>query len=176
MEQDAAKSKELVIKAQALARDSMKEVRKAVYALKEAPKAGGLGDSLMELKDNLEISRGIKIHYDFKGAIEEISPDLKNVLYRTVREGFTNGIKHGKATKFDVKLRTSEEELRMEIADNGQGCISVKEGNGLQGIKSRIMPLNGEVSYMSNKDEGFVLSIIIPVKEKEYDKDKSGAC
>lgn len=176
IEKDAQKSKELVIKTQDMARNSMKEVRKAVHALKEASKTGGLIDSINELKGNLEISQGIEIHYNIEGNIEEISPDLKNVLYRTIQESFTNGIKHGKATKFGVKLCISERTLRLEVIDNGQGCSSVKEGNGLQGIKSRIMILDGEVSYISNREAGFALSISIPLEEKEYDKDKSSAC
>ncbi|MGF7060479.1 sensor histidine kinase [Brassicibacter mesophilus] len=176
LDKDIQKSREIIIRTQDLARNSMKEVRKAVYALKEEPISNGLMSSLNELKCNLIISEGIEIYYDIEDNIETLSPGLKDVLFKTIKESFTNGIKHGKATEFKVKIFCLENSLILEIKDNGKGCSKINEGNGLQGIKNRVNVLNGEVEYLSKEEEGFIIIVTIPIKEQEYEKDKVNAC
>ena len=176
LDKDIQKSREIIIRTQDLARNSMKEVRKAVYALKEEPVSNGLMSSLNELKCNLIISEGIKIDYDVDDDVETLSPGLKDVLFKTIKESFTNGIKHGKATKFKVKIYCQDNFLRLEIKDNGKGCSKINEGKGLQGIKNRVIVLNGNVEYLSKEEEGFIISVTIPIKEQEYEKNKVNTC
>lgn len=176
IDKDTKRTKELIVKIQDLARNSMNEVRKAVYALKENSSSKGLLDSINELKENLTINKSVDINYDIKGDIEELSPDLKNILYRTIQEALTNGIKHGNATEFVVTIYKSADFIELKIKDNGAGCSEIKEGNGLRGIRERIAAVYGNVKYNTNVGGGFIIDIYIPLKGDYDEKNKVNAC
>ncbi|WP_425448473.1 sensor histidine kinase [Dethiothermospora halolimnae] len=172
IDKDKGKTKELIEKTENLARNSMNEVRKAVYALKENTN-NHIINSLYDLKKNLTISDNIKVNYDIDEDIEMLSPDMKNIIYRSIQEGLTNGIKHGKATQFNITIEIDHNILKLIIEDNGLGCHNIKEGNGLKGMCKRIEILDGDINYKNIKDKGFIIDIKIPLRGEEDGKDKS---
>lgn len=172
---DTDKAKDLIVKTQVLARNSMNEVRKAVYALKDDLVSTNLIDSINELINNLALNDNINIKHNIVGDIEKLHSDYKNILYRTIQEGLTNSIKHGKASEIIIKLCKLENDITLNITDNGIGCNKVTEGNGIKGIKDRIETLGGQLQYFSNKN-GFNINISIPYEEVEYEQNKVNAC
>lgn len=161
VDKDANKARDIIVKIQDMARNSMKDVRKAIYALKEHEESIAFIDSLNELKRNLSISQKVKINYNVSRNVEEMSPDMKSILYKTIKEGLTNSIKHGNATVINVEIKESDSKILLQIKDNGLGCDKFKIGNGLSGIQKRIDSLKGEVTYTSEKDHGFIINIEI---------------
>lgn len=167
IENDTDRSKDLLVKAQSIARNSMDDVRKAVYALKNNDKSNSFIDTLEELKSNLTINENLDITYDIQIDLKNISLDLKNIIYKSIKEGLTNGIKHGKATKFDISICEKNKDIYIEIQDNGIGCKEIKKGNGLIGIENRIKALNGNVKYYTHENEGFTIEAKISTGRSE---------
>ncbi|WP_202709586.1 sensor histidine kinase [Sporosalibacterium faouarense] len=163
--EDDTKSRKLIIKTQEIARSSMKDLRKAVFALKEEKSKLGFLDSLEELKNDLTINEALKINYDLGTELEKISPDLKNVIYITIKEALTNSIKHSNSTMIDIICCIKEHYVSLEINDNGVGCEEIIYGNGLDGINNRISIVGGNVKLNSSKDKGFSIAIFIPLRE-----------
>jgi signal transduction histidine kinase len=87
------------------------------------------------------------------------------VLYRTVQEGLTNGIRHGGSTAFLVQLFARKEEVELLVQDNGTGTdmTTLLPGFGLSSMEERVRLLGGRMVMESSKNEGFLLRIILPI-------------
>lgn len=164
-DRDAEKTKEIIYKCQDLARDSMKGLRKAVYTLNEENQGKGLKTSINELIYNLSSSGEVMINLSIEDSIENTSPEIKNIIYRTIMEGLTNSIKHVKATKIIIDVYQIKGGIGFKIKDNGSGCLEIVKGNGLSNIEKRISEVDGKVIFSSDLNEGFLVDVYIPVKE-----------
>ncbi|WBW96730.1 sensor histidine kinase [Oceanirhabdus sp. W0125-5] len=157
------KAKEVVIKSQDIARNSMKDVRRAIYALKDNEISKGLLSSIENLIENLTVSQGIKFDCNIVDeSIENIEVNIKNIIYITIKESITNGIKHGQASSFFINLEKTDKDIKLKIQDNGKGCENVVLGNGLKGMKDRIDAVSGQIDFSGNKDGGFEVEVYIP--------------
>jgi signal transduction histidine kinase len=167
---------ELIIKkCQDLSRNAMKDLRKAVFALKEKDEMNSLHESIKELIKNLD-NESINIIYKKQGIIEELSPEIKFIAYRIVQEIITNSIKHGKANEIVLELINDKKTNKFYImeSDNGVGADKILVGNGIKGIEDRIRAFNGEVSIKTKKKMGFNIKISIPNGGVEDDKSYVG--
>ena len=116
-------------------------------------------------------SSGIKIHQNI--LIEENFDDIEeNILlntYRIFQELINNIIKHAKATEAWIDLLELENELLLEVKDNGVGIEhSSKSGIGLKNIKKRVSNLKGTFSITSL--EGTRITINIPKHTIKLDR------
>ena len=61
---------------------------------------------------------------------------------------------------------TSEDQFKMKIEDDGKGMDSSKlsTGIGLKNIKGRLSIFNGNAVIHTEKDNGFVLEVTMPLK------------
>lgn len=160
---DTESAKKAIEKSQILARDSMQNVRKAIYTLKDTMNSENLKDSLNALITNLSLGN-IKISMDIKGDIESYQPELKHVVYRSIQELITNSVKHGNADKIFIELHSGINFFYIEVSDNGKGCKKLSKGNGLNGIEMRVSEIGGQVEFCSEYGSGFITKINIPVK------------
>jgi signal transduction histidine kinase len=88
-------------------------------------------------------------------------------VYRLLQETLNNILKHAEATAIDVELTFSNNKLFLKITDNGKGfdvnsMFNKKEGLGLQSMKKRTQLLKGEMSILSDFNEGTSVSFSIP--------------
>ena len=174
---DSNKAKEIVVKTQNLARNSIDQVRMAVYALKDSNSLHrGLVSSIKDMIGSIEVNEGISVKHCLDEKVEDLSPNIKDILYKTIQEGLTNGINHGKSTEFRIEVQVEEEKLHLKIQDNGRGCKDINKGNGLFGIEERVKLVSGEVGFESVIGEGFIILISIPIEEGLHEEDKAGAC
>jgi signal transduction histidine kinase len=165
----------VIKKCQDLSRNAMKDLRKAVFALKENDEMNSLHESIEELIKNLE-NESINIIYKKQGIIEKLPPEIKFITYRIVQEVITNSIKHGKANEIVLELINDKKTNNFYImeSDNGIGSDRILVGNGIKGIEDRIRVFNGEVSIKTKKNMGFNIKISIPNGGMEDDKSYVG--
>ena len=84
--------------------------------------------------------------------------------YRIVQEGLTNSLKHANATRADVTVRYRDDELGIEVVDNGAGvATSDGLGHGLVGIRERVKIYGGDMNAGTAPEGGFVLSARLPI-------------
>lgn len=121
-----------------------------------------LGKELKGILKILETS-DIKTSFFIRGENITINSDIYNTIKKIVIELVTNSIKHSKASTLLLSISISEKNISLQIMDNGIGCSSLKKGNGLKGIETRIELVKGTISYSTGKDEGFTCSINIPI-------------
>jgi signal transduction histidine kinase len=84
--------------------------------------------------------------------------------YRIVQEGLTNALKHARASEAEVVIRYGEDELGIEVRDDGAGDSAAEgSGHGLVGIRERVKIYGGEMSAATANGGGFVLSTRLPL-------------
>ncbi|TCK87922.1 signal transduction histidine kinase [Natranaerovirga hydrolytica] len=160
MEQDKEKTKVLINQSKDNARDSLRQVRMAINALKEKEEFG-VNSIKSLIKDFIEKTH---IHIDFGilGDEKSLSPQIYIVIYRTIQEALTNSIRHGKASRINIKITFSEKNVFLYIEDNGMGCNTIIVGNGLRGMKERVKSVKGELFIRGNS--GFRIKVSIPIE------------
>ncbi len=130
----------------------------------------------------LQLRKNQDIEVEFKCKTEEpnMSSIYKVTLYRILQEACCNILKHAKATKIDITLLCEENNLKLSIRDNGTGFDIEKVdepseerlyGFGLSMMKERASLLGGFIKIESQLGIGTVVSIEVPLQEKE---EKSG--
>ena len=109
--------------------------------------------------------RGVDIDLCIQGTEDERFGFCIRTMYDNCRETVTNALRYAEADSIHIILKFLADRIEMFILDNGKGCGSIDEHNGLRGIRERTEALGGTVKFSSEPNEGFQTVIRIPVKE-----------
>ncbi|MFA5523893.1 MAG: sensor histidine kinase [Tissierellales bacterium] len=158
IDRDIEKSKGLISKSRVLTKDSLNDLRKAVYALKEE-NPGSLTDSIKRIIENVESVGKVKVNLNIDENSDDLLLSFKDTICNSIKEALTNSIKHGKANQVNIDIKIVNDNAHITINDNGLGCDTLTKGNGLVGIENRILSMGGKVTYNSEKGKGFEIGI-----------------
>jgi signal transduction histidine kinase len=77
----------------------------------------------------------------------ELSPHAILQLLRIVQEALTNVLKHAQAHRVDIRLRTDERAIAIEVQDDGRGLAGASPhgGHGLANMRARARRLGARV-------------------------------
>ncbi|HEX7304216.1 sensor histidine kinase [Lentzea sp.] len=122
---------------------------------------------VVELAENTRAA-GVPVRLEITGDVDDLPAGVGLSIYRIVQEALTNTIKHaGSGTTALVRLARSEEELRLEVVDNGFGTphdvVKVSGGNGLIGMRERAAVLGGEFEAGPNPGGGWRVRATFPL-------------
>ncbi len=94
-----------------------------------------------------------------------VSPQLRRNLSLILREAVHNAIRHAQATYIRVTCEHDETEIRIVIADDGQGfdIDHVTRGNGLRNLRARARAINGAITIDSGPGEGTRVRVALPI-------------
>jgi len=124
----------------------------------------GLRNALGRLIDAIAASQRLEI----KSVIElhhEPENELSINIYRIVQELFNNTLKHANASHVRLECtQIPDEYLSIIFEDNGKGFDlgGVKEGIGIQNIRTRVERFHGQVHFHSSENRGTTCIIEIP--------------
>ncbi len=152
------------------AKNGLEEIRKALRELK--PKEFKEYETLIAIerliKDFSKLT-GIHVKLGFSKNKWQIDENSSLVLYRVVQEFLSNSLRHGKATKVNIFMHFSDNELIVTMQDNGVGTNEIKPGLGLTSISERIKELGGSLSYESREGKGFLLRVVLkPIDNEQF--------
>lgn len=162
IDRDIVKAKQLISKSHILIQESMEELRKAVYALKEEG-FSTLIDSIEGMAANIEGTGEVKVILDVDEKVEDLLPEYKNIVYISIKEALTNSIKHSEAKEISINIKLGKNKIFVSIEDNGLGCSNLVKGNGLIGIEDRINKFGGDVTYNGKDKKGFKIDLSLPI-------------
>ena len=161
---------DLISTARKQAQEGLQETRAALRKLRnEGPRKTDNALAIHKVVSIFRAVAGIDVDLDLGNLPRFLSPDLNRALYRTVQEGLTNAVRHGKATKARINFWVWDGIMLLSISDNGSGSASFVKGIGLSGMEERVGALGGSVSTGASLEGGFKLSVSIPVEEKGHD-------
>lgn len=97
-----------------------------------------------------------------------LQDELETAVYRLVQEALTNVAKHARASAVRVVVREQNEELLVEIRDNGSGFDpdNASDGFGLAGMRERVSLVGGRLSIESCK-QGTLVAARLPVRRRQ---------
>jgi signal transduction histidine kinase len=104
-------------------------------------------------------------------------PRLEIALYRVVQEALRNAVRHGRATRIDVRLDYEAAGVRCSIRDDGQGfdvALALNQkghrGLGLLGMRERLSAVGGLFRIDSAPGRGTEVQVAIPMGDHNADK------
>lgn len=128
-------------------------------------KNDSLQHSMQMLLDDTEACGLFNIEFESDGfADSAIGEGKKITLYRILQEQIKNIIKHSKARRIKVLLKTEDKNIQLSIEDDGIGFDTSQKRNGigLTNIYDRIRLYHGSVNLITAPGEGCLLTIQIP--------------
>jgi len=88
------------------------------------------------------------------------------VIFRIVQESLTNVARYAQASQVCITLGLKEQQLGLEIRDNGQGfdmaAVAARQTLGLLGMRERALALQGQLNVISSPGQGTTVEVSIP--------------
>jgi signal transduction histidine kinase len=159
------RSREVLTEAKRLGSIALQDVRQSVSTLRSDPLQGrDLPVALHKLVDEFQQSNQIKSHCNLD-LPTMLPPDVTIAIYRIVQEALTNITKYAHASEASIEIHTTEIAIELQIIDNGRGFNPTYNttGFGLQGMRERVLSLQGTFEIISTPDRGCQIIAIIPL-------------
>lgn len=122
----------------------------------------------------LETNHQVKFKLDLYDG--DLPKELEVHLFRIFQESVNNSLRHGNASKIDIKSWASSNKLHFSIKDNGLGYQMNKKdkqddktegGFGLISLRERVNLINGNLLHTSIPNKGTEIVIELPFNKKD---------
>jgi len=147
--------------------NTIKTARKIMTDLR--PEVLDLLGFVETIKQHLNVfQERYKITCIFENSVANLELDSQQsvALFRIIQEALNNVAKHSKATELRVILDQRNDQLTLEIIDNGIGYDENQKKNtesyGLIGMRERVFLLDGELTILGQKDIGTSIKVVMP--------------
>jgi len=95
----------------------------------------------------------LRIHFEARGDFEDLDKKSKTYIYRLMQEALNNILKHAEASEVWVLLNRTDDQLTLQIRDNGKGFqpdrTGKESGNGIHNMHERAGLLKGTLEILS---------------------------
>jgi signal transduction histidine kinase len=152
-----------------LARESLTEARRSVDALRpEQLETARLSGAVTEVAKRWSALHGIAVQVTTTGVERPMSPAAESALLRAAQEALANVAKHADATRVGLTLSYMEQEVALDVRDDGSGfdraAVPARAGGGfgLVAMRQRIEALAGTLQVESEPGAGTAISACVP--------------
>ncbi|MBB5117899.1 sensor histidine kinase [Streptomyces eurocidicus] len=185
IETQPAEAREALRAIEATSRETLSGLRRTLVALRQTgpvgePEAGASGASgrpplepapgLTDLDRLAAATADAGVHVDIRrrGTPRPLPADIELSAYRIVQEALTNVVRHAGTGHCRVTVDYGEEELAVEIVDEGRGGTAGTvpgHGFGLVGMRERTALLHGDFTAGPRPEGGFRVAADLPIPE-----------
>jgi nitrate/nitrite-specific signal transduction histidine kinase len=167
LETDAAHAQQHLDRARSLAKESLNEARRSVWALRpQKLEQLPLEAAVRQETDRFIHDTDIPAVFSTAGDIVKLSSDIENALLRICQEALTNIRKHARANHVEIRMAYEEKTVRLSVHDDGIGfdpdTLST-DHFGLVIMRERAKLIGGTVEINSEIGKGTHLEVIIPL-------------
>jgi signal transduction histidine kinase len=146
------------------AREGLKKTRETLHTIRDIQAPGSRSiETIYEMKSIFEEVTGMSVEIETGNIKFDYEPEVNRSLIRIIQEGFTNSVRHGKATRIIIRFWEFPDTLEMLLRDNGIGAENIVKGIGIAGMEERLAVLGGKLEASSPEDGGFALKVTIPI-------------
>lgn len=166
------KARERIALARTTASDNLHEARAMIAALQPTALAEtSLAGALERMTANFAATAGIDIDVDVEGDAVQLPMKIEAALLRIAQGAVGNVVKHSGATRARVTVTYDENEVRVDIVDNGRGfdpaAVEARPAGlghiGLSAMHRRAEELGGTVTLESTPGSGAAVSVSVPL-------------
>ncbi len=152
-------------KLQELAQSALEKMRTLIHELRPSVVAEhGLVPALRHHITLMERQHGLKVALDVSGE-PHLSEEEAEQLYHVAEEALNNVLKHGQTDKATLTMRSEQNRMFLQVADNGKGFTQKdidKDNNvGLSGMRERVESVGGSLVIDSSPREGTCITVEI---------------
>ncbi|MEP7024362.1 MAG: histidine kinase [Actinomycetota bacterium] len=154
-------------------RQALAEMRQLLGVLRSGDEQADLTPvpGIEQLRDLLDQTRaaGRTVSFTLEGAVRPLPEGVGLAAYRVVQEALTNVRKHGGlGASVSVLLRYTDDELGLQITDDGLGPAGPGDGGGLglTGMRERVGMYGGTVDAGPRPAGGYRVSVTLPLTEQ----------
>jgi signal transduction histidine kinase len=168
-ERDPERAREALESIERTARTALADMRGSLGVLRRedderalAPQPGV--DDLNQLIEEAKAG-GLTVELAVEGERVPLPQGIDLSAYRIVQEALTNVIKHAGRARARVTLRYLDDELEVEVADDGRGPGRAGDGSGLGiiGMRERVEAHGGRLDAGAGTDGGFLVRASLPL-------------
>jgi signal transduction histidine kinase len=150
----------------ATAQEALQEMRLLIFELRPPIlEKEGLVAALQARLEAVEGRSGLQAEFKAEG-VSGLPSEVEEGLYRIAQEALNNTLKHAQAHKVSVCLARKQQNVIMEIVDDGIGfdptSVRGQGGLGLGGMEERVTLLGGRLRLISKPGEGTTVSVELP--------------
>ena len=161
-----------------LARESLAEARRSVYALRpEALQTGQFTGALNHVARRWTRLHRIDAQVTTTGTPVPLPPETELALLRVAQEALANVAKHARASRVGLTLSYMEDQVTLDVRDDGIGFAvagtgpaspagrdpRLDGGFGLTGMRERLEEISGSLEIESEPGGGTAISASVPV-------------
>lgn len=137
----------------------------------------GLEAALEELlRDKLKAEHRIRYHFSDDKRPKPLTPDVRVLLFQSVRELLINVIKHARAGEVRLDIRRENDSIRVTVTDDGVGfdadriasSASRSRSVGLFNVQERLDYIGGRLEMDSQPGHGSRFALIAPLETKVH--------
>lgn len=165
LKKGSGKARAHIVRARTLARESLAEARRSLWALhpRELEK-GSLAAAIKRIAQRSN-SNGTSIDCFVSGKAQAVSNEIRTNVLRISQEGLTNTIRHANATKVKIRLIFRKRSLELILQDNGRGFTHNNSVNGLGliSMKERAERIAANLVISSRPGQGTKITLKVPL-------------
>ncbi|ROR65361.1 sensor histidine kinase [Agrococcus jenensis] len=167
LDRDPVKAADALRHVEQSARDAIGELRSLVVTLRSEDDGTSAAPELAALPALIESAResGQRIELQSIGTPRPVTSMVGLTVYRIVQEALTNSRKHaGPVARVDVRLRYLDDEIEVEVTDDGRGGAAGTHGAGagLMGMRERVAALGGSLEVGPRSRGGWLVRARVP--------------
>ena len=166
IDKDPEAAKRSISAANLQAKTCLEQMRASVHLLSGRQENIPLSEQLEAIAEESSDGTGLTI----RTKLDEVclAEEAERFLCSTLREGISNGVRHGGSTAFLVELKDKGNFVEFLLSDNGSGTDmkEFKEGFGLSAMRAKAESMGGMVHFTSEEGEGFEILLSLPASLK----------
>jgi PAS domain S-box-containing protein len=169
------KWRKLVSDAQALAEQSIREIRTLSYLLHPPMlEEAGLEDAIRLYVEGFSKRSGIQVEMVVSPQLGRLKPEVELALFRVMQESLNNILRHAGSSQARIRVERRPQWITMEVSDTGSGIpeyqrmqnggAPIKIGVGIPSMHERVKLIGGQLTIDSGSS-GTTVRVTIPVND-----------
>lgn len=142
---------------------AIKEIRHAIFELHQPISLLSPREELDRLVASYAAGLGFAPDLVVEGGLADLDPALRSDVLAVVREGLSNVSRHAKATSAGLRVVIEDEEVSVEISDDGVGVDPLRARSGLVNLAERAAAAAGEFDVYRAEPSGTRLHWRVPL-------------
>jgi signal transduction histidine kinase len=160
-DRDPHEASQAVDMAKLLASESIAEVKRSLQIIRRSD--FNLNEALTTLMEQLRYNQNLSVQWSLN--LPPLPLSTSHHIYCIVKEGLINIQKHSQASEVHLRSQFTDQELYLDLEDNGQGFDPAysHDGFGLKGMAERVQLLSGKLTINSTVGSGTQIRLTIPL-------------
>ncbi|MFF4263764.1 sensor histidine kinase [Streptomyces virginiae] len=169
-----AEARAALLAIETTSRETLSGLRRTLVALRRAEPDGHQGQAPLGPAPGLAdldalvattADAGVRVDVRWVGERGRLPPEMDLSVYRIVQEALTNVVRHAGTGHCRVTIGYGEQELTVEVVDDGRGAPDGigSTGFGITGMRERVGLLHGRFSAGPRAGGGFRVEAALPL-------------